>query len=120
MFREGTDFSVWTEAGENGARPLTTSPLWHELHILLSAKESAPDRRLEDLFELFFENYLDKTGDDELLEVIAPFFAFRLWSWPAQLVPLLSDDVRRALFNFLRNVLASKRFNFRDVNSYLD
>jgi len=33
---------------------------------------------------------------------------------------LLSDDVRRALFNFLENVLASKRFNFRDVNSYLD
>lgn len=32
---------------------------------------------LKDLFELFFENYLEKTGDDELLEVIAPFFAFR-------------------------------------------
>jgi len=33
--------------------------------------------------------------------------------------PLLSDDVRRALFNFLENVLASKKFNYRDVNSYL-
>jgi len=34
--------------------------------------------------------------------------------------PLLSDDVRRALFNFLENVLATERFNYRDVNSYLD
>lgn len=34
--------------------------------------------------------------------------------------PLLSDDVRRALFNFLENVLGSKKFNYRDVNSYLD
>ena len=75
---------------------------------------------LNDLFELFFENYLEKSGDEELLEVIAPFIAFRATvvarpTW----YPSLSYDVRRTLFNFLENVMASKKFNYRDANSYL-
>jgi hypothetical protein len=28
--------------------------------------------------------------------------------------------VRRILFNFMENVLASDSFNYRDVNGYLD
>jgi Phosphotransferase enzyme family. len=122
MFREGTDFSVldrsrgeWGEAADD----ITALAMNYIFYSVQKSLRLTGD--LKDLFELFFENYLDKTGDDELLEVIAPFFAFRAVvvaspTW----YPLLSDDVRRALFNFLENVLASKRFNFRDVNSYLD
>jgi hypothetical protein len=122
MFREGTDFSVldrsrgeWGEAADD----ITALAMNYIFYSVQKSLRLTGD--LKDLFELFFENYLEKTGDDELLEVIAPFFAFRAVvvaspTW----YPLLSDDVRRALFNFLENVLASKRFNFRDVNSYLD
>jgi hypothetical protein len=122
MFREGTDFSVldrsrgeWGEAADD----ITALAMNYIFYSVQKSLRLTGD--LKDLFELFFENYLEKTGDDELLEVIAPFFAFRAVvvaspTW----YPLLSDDVRRALFNFLERVLASKRFNFRDVNSYLD
>jgi hypothetical protein len=122
MFREGTDFSVldrsrgeWGEAADD----ITALAMNYIFYSVQKSLRLTGD--LKDLFELFFENYLEKTGDDELLEVIAPFFAFRAVvvaspTW----YPLLSDDVRRALFNFLEKVLASKRFNFRDVNSYLD
>ncbi|HNX39981.1 MAG TPA: phosphotransferase [Methanothrix sp.] len=121
MFREGTDFSVldrsrgeWGEAADD----ITALAMNYIFYSVQKSLRLTGD--LKDLFELFFENYLDKTGDDELLEVIAPFFAFRATvvaspTW----YPLLSDDVRRALFNFLENVLASKKFNYRDVNSYL-
>lgn len=121
MFREGTDFTVldrsrgeWGEAADD-ITAMTMN------YIFYSAQKSLRlTGDLKDIFELFFENYLEKSGDEELLEVIAPFFAFRAMvvaspTW----YPLLSDDVRRALFNFLENVLASKRFNYRDVNSYL-
>ncbi|MDD1739907.1 MAG: phosphotransferase [Methanothrix sp.] len=110
MFRDGADFSVLDRSrGE-----------WGEAAFYSVQKSLRLTGDLKDLFELFFENYLEKTGDEELLEVIAPFFAFRAVvvaspTW----YPLLSDDVRRAIFNFLERVLASKKFNYRDVNSYL-
>ena len=121
MFREGTDFSVldrsrgeWGEAADD----ITALAMNYIFYSVQKSLRLTGD--LKDLFELFFENYLEKTDDEELLEVIAPFFAFRAVvvaspTW----YPLLSDDVRRALFNFLENVLASKKFNYRDVNSYL-
>jgi hypothetical protein len=121
MFREGTDFTVLDRSrGEWGEAADDITALAMNFIFYSVQKSLRLTGDLKDLFELFFENYLEKTGDEELLEVIAPFFAFRAVvvaspTW----YPLLSDDVRRALFNFLESVLGSKRFNYRDVNSYL-
>jgi hypothetical protein len=121
MFREGTDFTVldrsrgeWGEAADD----ITAMSMNYIFYSVQKSLRLTGD--LKDIFELFFENYLEKSGDEELLEVIAPFFAFRALvvaspTW----YPLCSEDVRRTLFNFLENVLGSKKFNYRDVNSYL-
>ena len=121
MFREGTDFTVldrsrgeWGEAADD----ITSIAMNYIFYSVQKSLRLTGD--LKDLFELFFENYLEKSGDGELLEVIAPFIAFRATvvaspTW----YPLLSDDVRRKLFNFLENVMASKKFNYRDANGYL-
>ena len=122
MFREGTDFSVLDRSRGEWGEPADDITALAMNYIFYSVQKSLRlTGDLKDLFELFFENYLEKTGDDELLEVIAPFFAFRAVvvaspTW----YPLLSDNVRRSIFNFLENVLASERFNYRDVNAYLD
>lgn len=121
MFRDGIDFTVldrsrgeWGEAADD----ITAMAMNYIFYSVQKSLRLTGD--LKDLFELFFENYLDKSGDEEVLEVIAPFFAFRALvvaspTW----YPLCSDDIRRTLFNFLENVLGGKRFNYRDVNSYL-
>jgi hypothetical protein len=121
IFREGTDFTVldrsrgeWGEAADD----ITAMAMNYIFYSV--QKSSRLTGGLKDLFELFFENYLERSGDGDLLRVIAPFFAFRAAvvaspTW----YPLLSGDTRRTLFNFLENLLRAEEFEYRDVNSYL-
>jgi len=121
MFLEGTDFTVldrsrgeWGEAADD----LTAMAMNYIFYSVQKHGRLTGD--LQEIFELFFESYLEKTHDRELLEVIAPFFAFRAAvvaspTW----YPLLSGQTRKILFNFLWNVLRSESFDYMDVNSYL-
>ena len=69
---------------------------------------------------LFFEDYINLTGDTHLLEFVAPFFAFRgvVVANPV-FYPELASKQRRLLFNFVNNVLAADRFDPERVNDYL-
>ncbi len=74
---------------------------------------------LETLFSRFWDRYLSRTQDRELLEVVAPFFAFRglviaspVW------YPTLEDTVRQKLFRFMLAVLDADAFDPAKVNSY--
>lgn len=69
---------------------------------------------------LFFDEYIRASGDEELFEVLAPFFAFRgaVVANPV-FYPDLSRDIRNRIFNFVRNVLSADRFDVKAVNEYL-
>jgi aminoglycoside phosphotransferase (APT) family kinase protein len=69
---------------------------------------------------LFFEEYIKLTGDTQLLEVAAPFFAFRgiVVANPV-FYPELTSEQRRLLFNFVHNVLDADRFELKRVYDYL-
>ncbi|MEM2202215.1 MAG: phosphotransferase [Candidatus Bathyarchaeia archaeon] len=121
MFREGTDFTVLDRSrGEWGepADDVTAMTINYIFYSLQKYGELAGvfDR----LFKLFWENYLRKTEDWEILEVVQPFYAWRglvvaspIW------YPNLSFDVRRKLLNFVCNVLQYEKFDLDAVNSYL-
>ena len=73
----------------------------------------------EILFRLFWDTYMEVSGDKEVTETAAPFFAFRglvvaspLW------YPNLSIDIRRSIFRFIENVLDVPRFEPERVNEY--
>jgi hypothetical protein len=120
MFREGSDFSVLDRSrGEFGEPADDLTALTMNYIFYSIQKNMLLAGGLKDLFGLFFDNYLDKTGDEEILEVIPPFFAFRAVvvaspTW----YPLLSNDVRRAIFNFLENVLRESKFDYRNTTKY--
>lgn len=83
------------------------------------------DRRLSgDFAQLhlaFWEEYLETTGDREVLEVIAPFYVFRgLVLANPEWYPGHPDRVRQSLLRFTRNVLLEDRFDYRNVNRYLE
>ncbi len=120
LFREDTDFTAldrsrgeWGEPADDIAA-LTINYLFYSLQ-----KEGELTGHFEQLFNLFWENYLKKTHDQEILEVIQPFYAWRglvvaspVW------YPNLSPNVRTKLLNFVKNVLQQDRFDVKNVNSY--
>lgn len=121
LFRTGTDFSVldrsrgeWGEPADD-VSAITINYIFYSLQAY--GKLSGP---FESLFQKFWDNYLQKTGDEEMLKVIQPFFAWRglviaspLW------YPNLSLDVRIKLFNFIKNVLETEELELKNINSYL-
>lgn len=81
--------------------------------------------RMDDPFErlllLFWRNYLDRTGDDEILSVVQPFYAWRSLVLASPLwYPNLSVDVRKKILRFARKVLKAKKFDYDYVESYLE
>jgi hypothetical protein len=72
------------------------------------------------LFNTLFTHYLEHTRDEELLGVIQPFFAFRSLVIANPLFyPAISNENRRRIFGFMRAVLESDIFDYRDMDSYL-
>ncbi len=120
LFREGTDFSVLDRSRGEWGEPADDLTAMTINYLLLSLQRWGRLRGpFETLFRLFWDRYLERTGDAGVLETAAPFFAFRglvvaspLW------YPNLTLDVRRALFRFVQTVLATDRFDPTDVNRY--
>ena len=73
----------------------------------------------ERLFRGFWDRYLERSGDAELLEVAAPFFAFRglVMASPVW-YPALDEALRAKVLRFVLNVLAAPRFEPARANDY--
>jgi Ser/Thr protein kinase RdoA (MazF antagonist) len=120
LFREGTDFSVldrsrgiWGEPADDVAA-LAINYLFYGLRARV-----APPFRF--LFATFLETYLRESHDQEILEVLPPFLAFRalviahpLW------YPELSDPLRVALIHFARRMMTASRFDPADARALLE
>ena len=121
MFRQGLDFTVlgrsrgeWGEPADD-LSAMTMNYIFYSLQT--SGEIEEPFLRL---FLFFWKNYLDRTGDEEILSVIQPFYAWRSLVIASPLwYPNLSLDVRRKIFRFATKVLKAKKFDFEDVGSYL-
>jgi len=120
LFRTGTDFAVLDRSrGEWGepADDITAMTINYLLNSLIRwGKLRGP---FEVLFRLFWDTYVEASGDKEITGTAPPFFAFRglvvaspLW------YPNLSIDIRRSLFRFIENVLDSPHFEPNRVNEY--
>jgi len=121
LLREGADFTVldrsrgeWGEPADD-VSAMTINYIFYSLQ-----KHGKLSGAYEHLFNLFWENYLTKTKDREILEVIQPFYAWRglvvaspIW------YPDLEKNVRTKLLTFVKKILKADKFDFRNVNSYL-
>ena len=122
LFREGTDFGLLDRSRGEWGEPADDVTSLTMNYLFFSLQRSGRlDGNLESLFRRFWERYLAKSGDTEMLYVVAPFFAFRglvmanpIW------YPKLAVDVRQKLFNFIQAVLNDDLFNPNKVNQYCE
>jgi hypothetical protein len=121
LFRKGVDFTVLDRSRGEWGEPADDIATMTINYVFFSLQRSGRlEGDFERMFHLFWDTYLARTKDDEMLEVIAPFYAWRglviaspVW------YPHLAEPVRRSIFAFIENVLGSPRFEPRDVPRYL-
>jgi len=122
LFRKGVEFTVldrsrgeWGEPADDVAA-MTINYLFYSLQ-----KHGKINGVFERLFKLFWRNYLDKTNDLEMLEVVQPFYAWRSLVVASPIwYPHLAMDVRVKLLTFAKRVLDEEEFALGDVGSYFE
>ena len=123
LFREsGIEFHVldrsrgeWGEAADD-VSCMAINYLFFSLQR--SGSLEGPFRRLHDRF---WEFYLALQADPELLTVVQPWFAWRALVVASPIwYPNISEEVRRKLLTFARRVLAVDRFDYQQVERYLE
>jgi len=122
LFRQGNDFTVLDRSRGEWGEPAddVTALTGNYLFSSLQARGRL-EGPLGDLFLRFWDRYVARTGDEEILETAAPFFAFRCLVMASPVwYPSLDGAVRRKLFSFLLSVLDAPRFDPGRVNGWLD
>ncbi len=121
LFRSGTDFTVLDRSRGEWGEPADDVATMTINYLFFSLQRSGRfEGDFKRLFRTFWDVYLSRTGDREILKVIAPFFAWRglviaspVW------YPHLARDLRQAVFRFIQNVLSAEAFDPGRVAEYL-
>lgn len=122
LFREGTDFHVLDRARGEWGEPADDVACLTMNYLFFGLQRSGQlDGGLGTLFQRFWDRYLERTGDREMLQVVAPFFAFRGLVMASPLwYPRLSEGVRRKLCAFMQATLERDVFDPGQANAYLE
>jgi Phosphotransferase enzyme family len=127
LFREGTDFSVldrsrgeWGEPADD-VTALGVNYLFFGLRRNERCGQAGVAEPFPRLFRAFLHTYLAESGDGELLDVVAPFFAFRaLVLAHPRWYPDLSDGTRSSILRFARDMATSRRVDADAVTAMFD
>ncbi|MFA5866694.1 MAG: phosphotransferase [Actinomycetota bacterium] len=118
----GTDFMVLDRSrGEFGEAADDVAAMSINYIFYALQQGGAFEGPFKELFEIFWREYLENSGDGEVMTVIQPFYAWRglvvaspVW------YPNLTDEIRQKLFNFVLNMLAADKFSPADIGPYLE
>lgn len=106
---------AWGEAADD-VSCMTINYLFFSLQR--SGRLEAP---FTDLYQRFWETYLVQRPDDELGDVIQPWYAWRALVLASPVwYPDIDEGVRRTMLAFARRVLSADRFDWRAIGGYLE
>lgn len=121
LFAQGAEFHVLDRsrgvAGEaaDDVSCLTVNYLFFSLQ-----RYGRLDHEFCTLYQRFWDVYLDARPDEEMLEVIQPWFGWRVLVLASpRWYPTIDEEVRRQLLTFGRRVMDADHFDYRNPNRYL-
>jgi hypothetical protein len=122
LFRSATEFSLLDRSrGEYGDPADDVASLTMNYFFFSLQRSGRLEGALESLFLRFWQRYLEKSGDREMLRVAAPFLAFRGLVMASPLwYPTLPDAVRQRILVFILAVLESDSFDPQKANTYCE
>ncbi len=121
LFKGGNEFVLLDRSRGKWGEPADDVSAMTINYILFSLRQTGilagPFR---ELYDLFWDHYLEASRDQEVLGVIQPFYAWRALvvaspTW----YPSLSLSVREVLFRFIEGVLDSDCFDPQQIDEYL-
>lgn len=121
LFRDGDDFSVLDcSRGGRGEAADDVTCLCSNYLFFSVAERGRFDGALRMLWDHFWDTYLEASGDTEILEVVAPFFAWRVLVLASPVwYPDLADGARDRLLKFAEHLLDDAPFTPRGVDELL-
>jgi len=120
LFGEGTTFWLLDRSRGGWGEPADDVTCMAINYLFFSLQRSGElTSPFAEIWDVFWNTYLAQTGDHELLELVAPFFAWRALVVASPAWYNVAEAVRLALFRFIDNVLATPLFDPAHVNSYL-
>jgi aminoglycoside phosphotransferase (APT) family kinase protein len=122
LFREGVDFTVLDRSRGEWGEPADDVACLALNYLFFSLQRAGRlEGDFERLYRGFWDRYLERSGDAELLEVVAPFLAFRALVMANPVwYPALDPALRDRLLRFIAAVLDSERFDPAQSNRYLE
>ncbi|MCK6544527.1 phosphotransferase [Myxococcota bacterium] len=114
LFADGTELAVLDASRGVAGDPAddVTCLSINYLFFALTHGDRAFDGAMRELWRTFWGVYLDRTADHELLDVVAPFFAWRALVVASPVwYPGIPDAVRDVIFRFAERLLAGARFD---------
>jgi hypothetical protein len=120
LFQDGAAFTLLDRSRGEFGDPADDVTCLLANYLFFSLQHNGKlEGAFQDLFLRFWDRYIDKTGDRELAEVAAPFFAFRglVMASPVW-YPRLDEGIRQKLIAFIFAVLDTPVFDPREVNRY--
>jgi len=120
LFRSAAEFSLLDRSrGEFGDPADDVASLTMNYLFFSLQRSGRLESALGSLFFRFWQRYLEKSGDREMLNVVAPFLAFRglVMASPVW-YPALPDTVRQKILAFILAVLESDSFDPQKANLY--
>ncbi|MEM3044748.1 MAG: phosphotransferase [Candidatus Bathyarchaeia archaeon] len=118
LFRDGVDFTVLDRSRGEWGEPADDIAAMTINYIFFSLRYNDGEftEPFTRLVEAFLDTYIGETDDEEILEVIQPFYAWRALVLASPLwYPDLPEGVRRRLINFIFQVLERPRIEVAEI-----
>jgi aminoglycoside phosphotransferase family enzyme len=122
LFEEGLEFHLLDRSRGKWGEPADDVSCMDINYLFFSLQRYG---QLEGPFQMlhdrFWESYLNASTDDELTQVIQPWFAWRALVVASPVwYPTIENSVRRKLLTFAQQVLLSQEYDFAQANRYLE